>query len=449
MTEKLDQRNDLLRQIAALQAQVARLTASAEGRHRNRNRLSTRFVETVKRPGFYADGGNLYLDFKDPPAKNWVLRYKRAGRARDHGLGPYPLVSLAEAREAAIDKLRQLRRGIDPIDARRAERQAAWIERAKAMTFEECGKAYIRAHEASWKNPKHAAQWPATLETYVYPVFGALPVAAIDTALVIRAIEPIWHTRTETASRVRGRIEAVLDWARTSGYREGENPARWKGHLDNLLPPKSKIAPVANHPALPYPELPAFMASLDEIGEGEDAIAPPVGTLALKFTILTAARTGEVIGAHWAEFDLDNKLWTVPAERMKVGREHRVPLSEPAMEILAVLKKLPPSPFVFQSTPRRPISNMAMLMTLRRRGRQDLTVHGFRSTFRDWCAERTSFPSEVAEMALAHTVSDKVEAAYRRGDLFEKRRRLAETWAKFCTSPLPVTAEIRALNTAS
>jgi integrase len=442
------ERTDLLRQIAELQAQLARLTApAAEGNHRNRNRLSTRFIETLKRPGFYADGGNLYLDFKDPPSKNWVLRYKRDGRARDHGLGPYPLVSLAAAREVAADKLRQLRAGIDPIEARKAERQAAQIERAKAMTFRACAEAYTAAHEASWKNPKHAAQWPSTLATYVYPVFGKLPVAAVDTALVIKAIEPIWADKTETASRVRGRIEAVLDWARTRGYRTGENPARWKGHLDSLLPAKGKIAPVENHPALPYAELPAFMASL---GETDDTAAPSISVLALKFAILTAARTGELIGARWDEIDLHERLWTIPGQRMKVGKEHRVPLSAPAMRILEQLKKLPASPFVFQSDkPRRPISNMAMLMTLRRMGRADLTVHGFRSTFSDWCAERTNFPSEVREMALAHRVANAVEAAYRRGDLFEKRRQLMVAWAKLCTDPLPAGgAEIVPLTAA-
>jgi integrase len=437
----------LLRRIAELEAQLGLLTTPRpETRHRNRNRLSTRFVDTLKRPGFYADGGNLYLDFKDPPAKNWVLRYKRAGRARDHGLGSYPMVSLGEAREAAIDKLRQLRAGIDPIDARKAERQATRLERTKAMTFRQCAEAYIGAHEASWKNAKHAAQWPSTLATYVYPVFGELPVATVDTALVIKVIEPIWSKKTETASRVRGRIEAVLDWARTRGYRTGENPARWKGHLDSLLPAKGKIAPVENHPALPYVELPAFIASLGDI---DDTAAPPIGTLALKFAILTAARTGEVIGARWDEIDVGERLWTIPAGRMKVGKEHRIPLSEPAMRILEQLKKLPASVFVFQSSPRRPISNMAMLMTLRRMGRTDLTVHGFRSSFSDWCAERTNFPSEVREMALAHRVANAVEAAYRRGDLFEKRRQLMAAWGKFCIEPLPATAEIVSLSVAS
>jgi integrase len=339
------------------------------------------------------------------------------------------VVSLAEARELAVDCQRKLRAGIDPIDEKKAARLVVKLERAKAMTFKQCAEAYIAAHERGWKNPKHAAQWPSTMEAYVYPVFGALPVAAADTGLVMKAIEPLWTTRTETASRVRGRIESVLDWATTAGYRTGENPAWWKGHLENLLPKKSKVAPVKNLAALPYLELPAFMAELGR----EDGI----GALALQFTILTAARTGEVINARWDEINFAEKLWTIPAERMKAGREHRVPLSAPVIEILATMQRLPPSPFVFPANRRRPVSNMIMLMTLRRMGRADLTVHGFRSCFSDWCAERTAFPSEVREMALAHQVGDKVEAAYRRGDLFEKRRQVMDAWARFATSPAP------------
>jgi integrase len=421
-------------QIFELEEQLRSLKAlagatSQPGRHRQKQRLTNRRIETLKSPGFYADGDNLYLDFKEPPSKNWVFRYKRNGRARDHGLGPWPDVSLAEARELASDCRRKLRAGIDPIDEKRAARLQQKLERAKEMTFRQCAEAYIAAHERAWKNPKHAAQWPATLVAYAYPVFGNLPVQVVDTALVVKALEPIWHDRTETASRLRGRLESILGWAATAGYRSGENPARWRGHLENLLPQKSKIAPVRNHPALSYRELPAFFAKLDE----EDGI----GALALRFAILTAARTGEVIGAKWDEIDDAERLWTIPGGRMKAGRDHRVPLSAPALAILALLKRLPASPFVFAANRHRPVSNMIMLMTLRRMGRTDLTVHGFRSTFSDWVAERTAFPSEVREMALAHAVGDKVEAAYRRGDLFEKRRQLMAAWAKFATSPAP------------
>jgi integrase len=297
------------------------------------------------------------------------------------------------------------------------------------MTFRQCAEANIAAHERGWRNAKHAAQWPSTLATYVYPVFGNLSVAAVDTGLVMKALEPIWLTRTETAARLRGRVESILGWSATAGYRAGENPARWKGHLENLLAKKSKVAPVRNLAALPYLELPAFWTELDH----QDGI----GALALKFTILTVARTATVLGSRWDEINLNDRLWMIPGEHMKAGKEHRVPLAAPVLEILAILKRLPPSPFVFPANRRRPVSNMVMLMLLRRMGRSDLTAHGFRSTFSDWCAERTNFASEVREMALAHAVGDKVEAAYRRGDLFQKRRQLMDSWATYCTSPLP------------
>jgi integrase len=279
------------------------------------------------------------------------------------------------------------------------------------------------------------------LGSYVYPVFGDLPVAAVDTALVMKAIEPIWLGKTETASRVRGRIEKIIDWASTAGYRPGDvpNPARWRGHLENLLPKKSKIAPVKNLEALPYAELPGFMAEL--------TAQTGIGALALRFAILTVTRTGETLGARWDEINLTEKLWTIPAVRMKGGREHRVPLSEPALAILATLRKLPPSPFVFPAAdnPRHPVSSMVMLMTLRRTARLGLTVHGFRSSFSDWCAERTGFAAELREMSLAHAVGNKVEAAYRRGDLFQKRRQVMDAWAKFCTMPRPAAGEVISL----
>jgi integrase len=348
-----------------------------------------------------------------------------AGRkSHDMGLGSLSLVGLREARERSLQQRRSLRLdGIDPIEKRRAARQAAMIEAASAMTFKDCAEAYIAAHKAGWKNPKHAAQWPSTLGTYVYPIFGALPVQAVDVGLVTKAIEPIWAKKPETASRVRGRIESVLDWAKARGYRQGENPARWKGHLDHLLPARRKVAVVEHHAALPYAELPAFMADLCQ-REGTAARA-------LEFAILTAARTGEVLGARWSEIDLEARLWTVPAGRMKAAREHRVPLSQAAISLLGQLEQQ--GDLVFPGQRRgRPLSDMALLMLLRRMERGDLTAHGFRSTFSDWAAEQTNTPSEVREMALAHTVSDKVEAAYRRGDLFDKRRELAEAWAQYC-----------------
>jgi integrase len=302
------------------------------------------------------------------------------------------------------------------------------LDAAKAMTFTACAEHYIASHKVGWRNDKHAAQWPATLGAYVYPVFGGLPVQAVDVGLVMKAIEPIWTVKPETAGRVRGRIESILDWATTRGYRTGENPARWRGHLENLLPARSKVRRVEHHAALPYPEIGGFMVELRQ-QEG-------VAARALEFAILTAARTGEVIGARWDEINIVERQWTVPPERMKAGKEHRVPLSDAALAVVEKLGAIRQGDHVFPGGKAgRPISNMAMLMLLRRIGRGDLTAHGFRSSFRDWAAESTAFPGEVAEMALAHAVGDKVEAAYRRGDLFQKRRQLMDAWAKFCEVP--------------
>ncbi|WP_235988711.1 tyrosine-type recombinase/integrase [Pseudorhizobium endolithicum] len=293
------------------------------------------------------------------------------------------------------------------------------------MSFEEAARQYIESHQAGWKNEVHAAQWPSTLKAYVYPVFGQLAVADVDVGLVLKALQPIWNEKPETASRVRGRIEKVLDWSKARGYRQGENPARWKGHLDHLLPRRSKVKTVKHHPALPYQEIGGFMSSLRDM----EGISPR----ALEFAILTATRTGETVGARWPEIDMEGKMWVIPAERMKAGREHRVPLSDRAVEILRSLVSDKDSDYVFIGDKKgKPLSNMSLLMTLRRMKRTDLTTHGFRSTFRDWCAEMTAYPNELCEMALAHTVSDKVEAAYRRGDMLEKRRRLMRDWAKFC-----------------
>jgi integrase len=367
-------------------------------------------------PGKYADGGGLYLQVASGGARSWIFRFMIDGRARAMGLGSLNDVTLKEARELARECRRFSKRGIDPIEARKAKRFDERLAAATAMTFKACAEAYIDAHKAGWRNPKHAAQWPSTLATYVDPVLGSLPVQAVDVGLVMKVLEPIWQTKPETASRVRGRIESVLDWAMARGYRKGENPARWRGHLENLLPKKSKVRRVEHHAALPYAEIAAFMAELHQ----QDGVAART----LEFAILTAARTSEVIGAKWAEIDLGARLWTIPSTRMKAGREHRVPLSGAAMAVLGQMDRSRDKVF--------PISNMAMLMLLRRMGRGDLTVHGFRSSFADWCAEQTAFPSEVREMALAHAVGDKVEAAYRRGDLFEKRRQLAEAWATFC-----------------
>jgi integrase len=378
----------------------------------------------------HADGGGLYLQVTRGGARTWIYRFMLNRRAREMGLGPLHTVSLAEAREKARECRKLRLEGIDPIDARKAKRAEERLAAATAMTFQECAEAYIAAHRAGWRNPKHAKQWPSTLETYVYPVFGALPVQAVDVGLVMKALEPIWQSKPETASRVRGRIESILDWAAARGFRKGENSARWRGHLDNLLPARSKVRKVEHHPALPYPEMGEFIAAL----RGQEGVA----ARALEFLILTASRTGEVIGARWDEFDVGAKLWTVPAERMKARKEHRVPLSGRALAIVEEMKaaRMNDHEFVFPGGRRgRPLSNMAMLKVLERMGRHGLTAHGFRSSFRDWAAEQTHFPAEVAEMALAHTVSDKVEAAYRRGDLVQKRRELMEAWARYCEAP--------------
>jgi integrase len=392
-------------------------------------RLTAMKVEKTKEPGMYPDGGGLYLRITPQGTKNWVLRFMLDRRPRWMGLGPFPLYGLQEARAKALEARRKRHEGIDPIEARRSERVQQRLEAAQAITFKQCAEAYINAHRAGWRNGKHSRQWGATLSTYAYPVIGALPVQAIDTGLVLKVLEPIWATKPETASRLRGRLESILDFAKVRGYRDSENPARWRGHLDKLLPARSRVRQVGHHAALPYTELPTFLLALRE----REAVA----ARALEFLILTAARTGEVIGLRWSEIDLLDKVWTVPAGRMKAHREHRVPLSARALAILQEMQAAShsdnPDAFVFPGPkPGKPLSNMAFLMLLRRMGQANLTVHGFRSSFRDWAAERTNFPSEVAEMALAHAVGSKVEAAYRRGDLFEKRRRLMQQWATYC-----------------
>jgi integrase len=344
------------------------------------------------------------------------------------GLGSVDDVTLSEARDKRDDARRKLKNErVDPIDAKRAKAAQERLEKAKAVTFKDAAGRYIKAHGPGWKNAKHAAQWTATLETYAYPVIGELPVQAVDTALVTQILEPIWTTKNETASRVRGRIEAVLDWARVRGFREGENPARWRGHLDHLLVDRNRLAR-GHHAALPFAEIGDFMALLRD-REG-------VSARALEFTILTAARTSEALGARWDEIDFDAKVWTVPAERMKAKRDHRVPLSAAALAILKPLSAARASDFVFPGAKSgQGLSNMALLTVLRRMERGDLTAHGFRSTFRDWAAERTNYPRDVAEMALAHAIADKVEAAYRRGDLFDKRRGLMDAWGAFTKLP--------------
>ena len=392
-------------------------------------------VSNLKTPGLHAVGGvsGLYLQVLPTGARTWVLRVVIGGKRRDMGLGSFgmiedrsPEISLAAAREAARKAREKIQDGIDPIEQRKALKSALKAETAKVMTFEDAAKAYMGAHEKSWKNDKHRQQWVNTLKTYAYPHLGKLSVRDIDLAHVLAVLEPIWAEKTTTAVRLRGRIETVLDWAIARGLREGLNPARWRGHLDKMLAAPSKLAKVEHHSALPLSQLPDFMVRL--------RAADGMGARALEFTILTATRSGEARGAAWSEIDLAEKVWIIPAERMKAGREHRVPLSSPALTLLQALPRVDGSDLLFPSPKGGRLSDMTLLAVMRRM-EVNAVPHGFRSTFRDWAAERTNYPRDVAEMALAHTIGDKVEAAYRRGDLFDKRTRMMADWAKVVSAP--------------
>ena len=390
-------------------------------------KLSALVVRTIDKPGHYGDGGGLWLQVSSSGSKSWVFRYDRAGSRHEMGLGALHTIDLATARLQAQACRLQLQNDLDPLAERQQARVARTREAARQMSFDECATAYIAAHRAGWANAKHAAQWESTLLRYASPHIGALPVAAVDTHLVVKVLGPIWSTKTETATRLRGRIESILDWATVKQYRDGDNPARWRGHLDNLLAMPNKIAPVRNHPALPWRDIAAFMANLRQ--RKGNAVR------AVEFAILTACRSGEVRGATWSEIDLESKLWGVPAERMKARKEHRIPLSTGAMALLDSMG--PGIGHVFPGRdPGIVLSDMSLTAVLRRMGRDDITVHGFRSTFRDWCAEAAgnTFTREVCEHALAHCLPDKVEAAYRRGDLLEKRVLLMEAWSVFCHS---------------
>lgn len=401
--------------------------------------LTDRQARQANAPGVLIDGSGLRLKMTQTSSgrlsKRWVLRYVGPeGRWREAGLGGFPDVGLAEARERASTLRGGLRGGVDPLAAKTQERKARIVEAARTLSFAECAARYIAAHEGTWRNPKHRQQWSNTLATYAFPVFGAAPVSSVDLAMIMTTLDPIWTAKPETASRLRGRIEAVLDWATVRGYRTGDNPARWKGHLDKALPAPSKTRQVEHHAAVDFNHMPAFWAAL---GAREGA-----GADCLRLLVLTAVRSGEARGARWAEFDEAGCVWIIPAGRMKARREHRVPLSEPALDVLrhrkSVCRSAEPDALVFDSDmrPGVPLSDATLAAVLKRMGREE-TVHGFRSSFRDWAAERTSFPREVAEQALAHTIGDKVEAAYRRGDLFEKRRSLMLEWAAFLTKQQP------------
>lgn len=396
-------------------------------------KLSAGFCNKVKKAGRYNDGRGLYLLVKPDGRKTWVFRFRDriTGKQHDMGLGPYGPhdVSLAEARSIA-GRCRALVRGdptaeppkppINPIEQRRQQLQKAKLAHARRLTFADCANQYIEAHRAGWKNPKHAEQWPSTLNTYAAPLMP-LPVTEIDTVLVLKCLEPIWNDKTETATRVRQRIEAVLDWATARKFRSGENPARWRGHLDKLLPKPSKVRKVKHRAALPYSEIGEFMEQL----RSTDTLAAK----ALELQILTATRPGEVVGATWDEFDLQAKTWTIPAERMKAEKEHCIPLSARAIELLKALPQA--AEYVFPGASLKKGLSTAAGLKLLKELRPGMTQHGFRSTFRVWAAEQTGFPREVIEHALAHQLKDKTEAAYQRSNLMPKRTRLMQAWADY------------------
>jgi integrase len=398
-------------------------------------------VSRLAAAGLHFVGGvpGLALQVAPGGSRSWILRARVGGRRRDMGLGGYPAVTLAGARDAARAARAKVKVGIDPIDEAKASRSALAAAGLAARTFEQCAAEFIAAKSSEWKNAKHAAQWSATLATYARPVIGRLFVSDIDLPQVLAVLEPIWKTKTETATRLRGRIEAVLDWATVKKYRTGLNPARWRGHLDKILPAPAKVAKVEHHAALDMSAVSGFMSAIrSQAG---------MGALALEFLVLNAARSGEVRGATWSEMDEGAGTWTIPGERMKAGKEHKVPLSKAALAALRRVPRMAGVDLVFPAPRGGPLSDMTLTAVMRRMG-VDAVPHGFRSTFRDWTSERTSYPRDVAEMALAHAIGDKVEAAYRRGDLFEKRRRMMNDWAAFCGKVAPGSGEVVPLRKA-
>jgi len=395
------------------------------------DRLNALAVKRATAPGLYPDGAGLYLQVTASGARSWIFRFRWQGGRRDMGLGSLDAVPLARARQKAAEARQALADGTDPIAVRDAARAAEAAELAKSKTFKDAADDYIEARKGAWTNTKHAAQWKATLETYAYPVIGKLAVGAIEVGHLTKILRPIWTAKPETARRLRGRIEAILDFAHAQKWRAGDNPARWRESLKSILPAYTELATVEHHPALPYGEIGAFVAALRK--------HETISARALEFLILTATRTSETTGARWAEIDMAKGEWSIPKERMKTRKKmkgpHRVPLSPRALEILGEMEKHKTGEFVFPGAKRdKHLSNGAFLALLDRMGRGDITAHGFRSTFRDWTAEQTNYPRDVAEMALAHAIGDKVEAAYRRGDLFAKRARMMGDWAKHCAT---------------
>ncbi|WP_244208545.1 tyrosine-type recombinase/integrase [Vreelandella andesensis] len=388
------------------------------------HKLSPRKVATAE-PGKHEDGGGLRLVVSKSGAKKWVLRFTLRSKRREMGLGNFPNTGLAEARRKAENYRKMAKEGTDPIHARELEKQ-----QQSTPTFTNCAARYIQSHRRSWRNAKHARQWVSTLKTYARPVIGEMPVDEIDTHHILNILSPIWSTKTETAKRVQGRIENVLDFASAHKYRDEANPARWRGHLDKLLAKPSKVQMVTHHPAMPYEQVAKFMVAAQDYSS--------MSSKALQLLILTATRTSEVLNAEWHEIDLVNATWTIPAKRMKASREHRIPLSHQALALISNLPSVKGNSFVFPGMkPGRPLSNMSLLQFMRGLGygpsgdKGNYVPHGFRSSFRDWTGEVTSYPRDVAEMALAHAIENKVEAAYRRGDLFEKRRAMMQDWADY------------------
>jgi integrase len=390
--------------------------------------LSSLEVKRLNKIGHHAVGGvsGLLLQITKNGAKSWILRTIIGARRRDVGLGGFPGVTLAMARDKAREAKELVAKGIDPIERKKSIKAQLIASQASSLTFDEAAEKFHRSKSTEFRNAKHAAQWISTIKTYASPVIGRLPVSNVELAHIVKILEPIWLTKTETASRLRGRIESVLAWATVSGFRAGDNPARWQGNLDVILPKPGKIAKVVHHKALPIDSMKDFMVDLRK-REG-------VAARALEFLILTACRSGEVRGSTWNEIDLEGKTWTIPASRMKAGREHRVPLSDSAMKILSELPRISDNDLVFPAPRSGQLSDMSLSAVLRRMG-VDAVPHGFRSTFRDWCSETTSYSRYVSEMSLAHTIGDKVEAAYRRGDLFAKRTKLMQAWDDFLHFP--------------
>ncbi len=389
--------------------------------------LNALAVSRLTKPGTHSVGGvaGLMLQVTGSGARSWILRYKVGEKRRDMGLGSYPTVTLAMAREKAREARELIWNGIDPISERNSARSARLAAQVREITFRQSAERFIEGKRHEWKNAKHVAQWASTLETYAYPVIGDLLVRDVDLPHLLQILEPIWKEKTETASRLRGRIENILDWAIVHKFRQGDNPAKWKGHLDKILPMPSKVSKVEHHEALPYDQIQPFMIELRK-REG-------MGARCLEFAILTASRSIEVRGARWEEIDQEEAIWIIPAERMKMKKEHRVPLSKSALDLLNTLPRFD-SPYVFPSSRNSMLSDMTLSAILKRM-EIDAVPHGFRSTFRDWVAEQTGYPREVAEQALAHGLKDKVEAAYQRGDLSDKRKRLMADWANFCNQP--------------